>query len=323
MIRRVAPAVGLFLISPLMAEFLLGNLPITFLFALLFLAPMYGGGALLIREFARRTGRGMPTIVVLGVAYGIVEEGLVTQSLFNPNYAGVHLLSSGFIPALGIAAPWTVFVLTLHAIGSITAPIVVAESLVPDRRTTPWLGRVGLAVTAVLFVFGLVADTVITLRMDPTISPAPQLIVAAVVAVLVAVAAFRLPRSGPVRDGWVPSPLILLVLALVLGVVFEFAGGWAGVVLLIVLAAAASTAIVTWAGRSAWSGLHTLALAGGAVLTYAWHAFPETTVIPVSPTVDLVGNIVFGAAAVTLLGFAAYRSAQEIRHPHPIGAARG
>jgi hypothetical protein len=50
--RRVAPAVGLFLLAPLVGEYLLGNLSIRDIVALLFLAPMYGGGALLIREVA-------------------------------------------------------------------------------------------------------------------------------------------------------------------------------------------------------------------------------------------------------------------------------
>jgi hypothetical protein len=92
-VRRVAPAIGLFLLAPLVAEFLLGNLPITFLPGLVMLAPMYGGGALLIRELTRRAGRGVPTMLVLGIAYGLVEEGLTTQSLFNPGYGGGGLLS--------------------------------------------------------------------------------------------------------------------------------------------------------------------------------------------------------------------------------------
>src|SRR5438093_2130105 len=156
--RRIAPAVGLVLLAPLVAEFLLGNLPITMLPALVALAPMYGGGALLIRELVRRAGRGVPTMLVLGTAYGVVEEGLVTQSLFNPDYAHAHLLDEGFVPALGIAGPWTVFVITLHAVWSTTVPIVLVESCVPDRRTTPWLGRTGLVVAAVLFVAGAVAN---------------------------------------------------------------------------------------------------------------------------------------------------------------------
>jgi hypothetical protein len=136
-VRRVLPAIALFLLAPLVAEYLLGNLPITLLFALVLLAPMYGGGALLIREAARHRGRGLGTVLVLGVAYGVLEEGLVTQSLFNPGYVGAHLLDEGFVPALGIAVPWTLFVLALHAVWSTTVPIVLVEACVPHRRTTP------------------------------------------------------------------------------------------------------------------------------------------------------------------------------------------
>jgi hypothetical protein len=63
------------------SEFLLGNLPITLLAGLVLLAPMYGGGALLIREITRRAGRGVPTMLLLGTAYGLLEEGIATQSL--------------------------------------------------------------------------------------------------------------------------------------------------------------------------------------------------------------------------------------------------
>jgi hypothetical protein len=60
--RRALPAIGLFFLSPLVAEYLLGNLPITAIAALVLLAPLYGGGAVLIREVTRRAGRGWPTI---------------------------------------------------------------------------------------------------------------------------------------------------------------------------------------------------------------------------------------------------------------------
>ena len=60
-LRRAAPAVGLVFLAPLVAEFLLGNLPVTLLFGLVLLAPLYGGGALLIREVTRRAGRGVPS----------------------------------------------------------------------------------------------------------------------------------------------------------------------------------------------------------------------------------------------------------------------
>jgi hypothetical protein len=49
---------------------------------------------------------------VFAAAFGVVEEGLATQSLFNPDYAHQHLLGAGYVPALGIAVPWTVHVLS-------------------------------------------------------------------------------------------------------------------------------------------------------------------------------------------------------------------
>jgi hypothetical protein len=206
--RRIAPAIGLVLLAPLVAEFLLGNLPITMLPALVALAPMYGGGALLIREVVRRARRGVPTMLVLGTAYGVVEEGLVTQSLFNPDYAHAHLLDEGFVPALGIAGPWTVFVITLHAVWTTTVPIVLVESCVPGRRTTPWLGRTGLIVAAVLFVAGSVANTAFTVAMDPFVAPPVRLASAALVAAALVVLAFRHPRAGEPGPGAVPHPLV-------------------------------------------------------------------------------------------------------------------
>jgi hypothetical protein len=84
--RSVLAAVTLFFVAPLVTEFLLGDFPVTWLPLLIMLAPMYGGGALLIRELTRRSGRGWPTILLLGVAYAIIEEAFTTQSLFNPHY---------------------------------------------------------------------------------------------------------------------------------------------------------------------------------------------------------------------------------------------
>src|SRR5580698_952454 len=102
-IRRVAPAIGLFFVAPLVAEFLLGDLPIKMLGTLVILAPMYGGGALLIREVVRRSGRGWPTIFVLAFAYAVFEEAFTTQTLFNPDYLklNLHLLNPAYIPELG------------------------------------------------------------------------------------------------------------------------------------------------------------------------------------------------------------------------------
>src|SRR4030088_1073006 len=83
-------AIRLLVLSPLIAEFLLGNQPITQLGGLVLLAPVYGGAAILIREITRRAGRGWPSILLLSAAFGLILEGLIDQMLFNPGYVGLR-----------------------------------------------------------------------------------------------------------------------------------------------------------------------------------------------------------------------------------------
>jgi hypothetical protein len=64
----------------------------------------------------------------------------------------------------------------------------------------------------------------------------------------------------------------------------------------------ASVRVVRFWGRHAlWSRRHVLALASGALLTYAWHGFPESPVFGAPKAVDLIGNVIFAGLAVVLL----------------------
>lgn len=309
MIRRHALPIGLFFLAPLVAEFLLGNLPITLLPALVALAPMYGGGALLIREVVRRRGLGWPNIVILGVAYGVLEEGLTTQSLFNPNYADQHLLADGFIPALGIAVPWTLFVVGIHVFWSIGAPILTMEVIAGERRTTPWLGRTGLIVTGVLFVIGIAVTTAINQSMWPYTATAGQLIVTGVIVVLLVGAGLLLRIDLERRPGNAPSALTVLIATLVAGGLFMGTTladlpTWVGVAVMVVDVAGYLTLLARWSARDGWTEMHYLAVAAGALLTYAWHSFVESPTGGAAVAVDLIGNVVFTAGAIALLWYA-------------------
>lgn len=224
--RSMLAAVTLFFVAPLVAEFLLGDFPLTWLPLIVVLAPMYGGGALLIRELTRRAGRGWPTILLLGAAYAITEEAFTTQSLFNPDIFGMHahLLSHAWIPSLGIGAWWTIFMLNVHPFWSIGVSIALVEGLYPSRgglfrspdgldpsptdpyqsrALTPWLcpaswlGNVGLSVVAVLFAVGIYANTYYSLHHDPFRASLRQLLVSALLVVVFAVAAFLIAASVP------------------------------------------------------------------------------------------------------------------------------
>jgi hypothetical protein len=310
--RRVLPAIGLFFLAPLVAEFLLGDLPINLLPALVVLAPMYGGGALLIREVVRRTGGGWPRIFGLALAYAIFEEAFTTQTLFNPNYLhlNLHLLAPAYIPALGIGVWWTAFVLTLHAVWSISVSVALAEALVPDRVNTPWLGRVGLAVTAVLFLLGAAASTGITLKQDPFVASRAQLAVAALAVVVVIAASLRLPH-WPAIGGRAPSPWLAGATALVAGSIFLVTPSrwaWGAVGVYALLDAAMIAVISRWSHSDGWGGLHRLALAGGAALAYAWHAFLQNPAVGKGGAVDRIGNAIFAAGLIVLLAVAARRN---------------
>jgi hypothetical protein len=316
LMRKAAPALGLFFLAPLIAEYLLGDLPITLVGALIVLAPLYGGGALLIREIVRRSGRGWPTILTLALAYAILEEAFTTQTLFNPDYLHMHmgLLKPAYIAAFGMGGWWTVFVLTLHTVWSISVSIALVESLVPDRATTPWLKNTGLAVTAVLFTLGAIASTLIEIKQDHYISTRAQFIWSGVAFVAVALLAFmwpkrgqsshRLPANAP--NPWLVGALALAAASIFMAVPNRWAWGAVGIYAALYLIMIGAVAI--WSRYADWGAMHRLALAGGAALAYAWHAFLQHPVVGNhSLVVARVGNVIFALALIALLWIAAHK----------------
>jgi hypothetical protein len=278
--RRLAPVFTLFFLAPLVAEYLLGDLPIVLLPAIVAFAPMYGGGALLIREVTRRTGRGWPTMLVLGLAYGVLEEGLLTQSLFNPGYLNLHLLQNGFIPALGIGATWTVYVVLIHVLWSIATPIALVEAASGPRGRQPWLGRRGLVVTTALFLLGCGIFFAVSYGMSKHFLASPaQLISSAVIVAALVFVAFALPRGdrpGAHRDGSVPQPSVVFAVAAVAGVTFmAITSVPVGIGVPVALATLAVMVVLVghWSAHANWGPWHLFALAAAALLTYAWHSF--------------------------------------------------
>jgi hypothetical protein len=320
MTRRLAPVFLLAVLSPVVAEFLLGDQylsgPPSFaqIGSLVLFVLFYGCGAILIREVARRTGRGWPTIVTLALAFGVLEEGLLTQSLFNPDYLGAHLLDYGYLPALGIAPPWTVFVLALHTVWSISSPIAVVEG---RWGTGPWLGKVGLTVAAVLYVIGAVATFAITYLFlgAPYLAPLPLLLVAALVVVVLVVVAFRLPRPAgedrrPNRVGFVFGLLVSSAFLLVAESAADPLPWAVGTVVLLLIAAAAVVAIVRWKRLDAFG------LGAGAIVTYCWHGMPST--VQAGPAA-IVEQIILIVAVLALLAVLA-RRVHAARSATPVAA---
>jgi hypothetical protein len=325
---RIAPAVGLFVLSPFVAEFLLGNISVSDLAAVLFVAPMYGGGALLVREVTRRSGRGWPTMLVLALVYAIVEEGLVTQTLFNPSYFDLDLLSATRIPGIGLSAGWTLFVLTLHVVWSVSVPIGMVEAFVPGRSTQPWLGKLGLTVAAVLFVAGGAANFFGTYASEHFLLSVLQLVGTLAAILILTFLAFRIGARTPrVRAGSAPNPWLVGGFALAVSSAFMALNmlsrrEWLTVVGFLLLYALAVGLATMWSRSDGWSDVHRFALAGGALLTYAWYGIPAEPILGDRGTTDLVGNIVFASAAVVLLAAACLRlhNAHRLQNSPRVGA---
>jgi len=112
--KSLRPALALILVAPLVAEILPGSAPLSRPGLLPFIVLIYGPGALLIRDVLRRSGRGWIGILLLGAAYGFIEEGIALQSLFNPD-----LYNASAWGRLGpINAVYTEAVIPIHAIWS-------------------------------------------------------------------------------------------------------------------------------------------------------------------------------------------------------------
>jgi len=152
--RRWAPAVVLFFLSPAVGELLSSSAPPVEFFnpvAFVLLAVLYGGGALLCRELTIRWGKGWPTLLVLGAAYGIIEEGLMVKSFFNPNWMDIGVLGS-YGRWGGVNWVWSLNLTVYHATISIAVPVLLTELLFRDRRGQSWVPARGLKILGGLFV---------------------------------------------------------------------------------------------------------------------------------------------------------------------------
>ncbi len=163
------PVVCLLLLSPGIPEYISGSSPtnaivlnpLMFAFQIAANLGLYGPGVLLIREAMVRWNKGWATVLLLGAAYGILEEGVALSTLFNPHANPVGKLGV-YGHWLGVNWVWVAGILPVHMIFSISLPILLLGMAVPGTRGQSLLSRRGLrAVSVVLcvdvaFLFALV-----------------------------------------------------------------------------------------------------------------------------------------------------------------------
>lgn len=313
--RSFAAAITLFFVAPFVAEYLLGDFPLSLLSPLLVMAPFYGGGALLIREFARRAGRGWPTMLLLGAAYTLIEEGFSTQSLFNPDYLHMHghFLSYAWIPALGMGGWWTMLMFNVHVFWSMGASIALVEGLFPVRAESPWLGKIGTVAVAALFLAGGAVGTAYNIRHEHFVASPAQFAGTGIFCILFICAAFliRFPkvrnRPGPVPSPWATGAATLLLALILLDVPPIF--NWVAVIFMLVVDLIFLVLAGVFSRRSQWSALHTLSLAGAGAIAYGLHAFWGRPVAGGSNhAAVLASHVVLLSGALALIAVATKRT---------------
>jgi len=180
-----------------MAELLSGSTPISRANQLLPQFLLYGTGALLVREITRRLGLGWKTIIVLGFTFGFITEGLVLQSIFNPNF--LHLDIS-FGRAWGINWVWTEYLTGLHCFWSITGAIWVSEVIHSKDRHLPWVGLPVLWVCGVIYILMCLALHFLFIKIFGFQTTPVLFLYCALLVIALIVLALKLPRVSANPD---------------------------------------------------------------------------------------------------------------------------
>ncbi|MGA2245690.1 MAG: hypothetical protein ABSH48_11880 [Verrucomicrobiota bacterium] len=139
---RWKPVIALLLITPFLTELLSGNLPPSVFFrpqVFLCLATIaYGFPVVLLREFAVRRQLGLAGLFLLGLVYGIFNEGILAKTFYLATNVPIRNFDGyGFV--FGMAIPWAITISLWHALHSFIYPVVAISYFFPEHRQSPWL----------------------------------------------------------------------------------------------------------------------------------------------------------------------------------------
>jgi hypothetical protein len=270
------PALALFLLAPVIGELLSGSAPPAEFFTpfgFLMIVCLYGSGAVVIRELKTRWKKGIGSILLLGAAYGVLEEALLVTSWFSPYWTDLGQMAV-YGRWLNINWVWAEMLTIYHAVFSITIPILLVELAYPNKRDENWIGKKLL----ILLVGVLFALTVFGYWLFSTLmkywTPLPQYLIGTAIMITFIYLARRLPPDwGTHGQKPLPKPINLWLIAAAASFAF-FLGfysspsliPWPLAILYGILLTILFTKFITrYNWREKPNNMHTLALCSGAL----------------------------------------------------------
>ena len=276
---RITPALTLFLLSPIVGELLSGSSPPSEFFqpfGFTIMALLYGGGAILCRELKIKWGKGMGSLILLGAAYGVIEEGLMVASFQNPGWMDLGILGT-FGRVWGVNWVWAVELTAYHALVSITVPVILVELLYPERKAEPWLNGRWRIIVPALFILDVIGGYFLFAFVSGYWPPIPQYLFFIITTVFLIVAAYRLPANWARRGKKTisrPRTILLIsaIAAFTCGIIFWILPlnmtGWTYPILVITLGLAVIMLTIRKLTSYNWYGatpIHSVALSAGSL----------------------------------------------------------
>jgi hypothetical protein len=310
---RPPPWLTLLLLAPALGELLSGSSPPSEFFQPLgftVMTVLYGCGALICRELKVRWRKGVGSLILLGCAYAILEEGLMVASFFNPNWGDLGALR-GFGRALEVNWVWAVELTIYHAFFSVTVPVLLVELMYPDMKAEPWLSGRGFKLVAGALALDVAAGFLLFGQLLGYYPPVPQYIFFVAIAYFFVRAASTLPsdwlRRGirPMRRPLYYSTLSLvtvLVCGLVIGVLPNVSRAFFMPILVIVAEVLIVLAVVCHLRGFNWRDArrsHLLGLVSGVVLFFV--AVTPIQELDATRMDDTSGMMLVGAGFLALL----------------------
>ncbi|MEV3961389.1 hypothetical protein AB0M34_10890 [Nocardia sp. NPDC050193] len=309
---RLRAAWTLVLLTTLCAELTFTAVAVPFTWLLLpLLMVMYGAGVLVVREAVTRAGGGWPSLVVLGLAYQLAEDGLGLQALTSPHMYGA---ADWGWRAFGVNWTYWESQIGVHVVFSVLIPVMLTDLIFPAHRGRPYLRTRGLAGTGGLAVIGVAG---LRLVISATEDPGYRTPVAwtAGFLVVIAVSAWTALRVLPGRPipGPAPAPdtpraalaggaaavvtvaFLTLLLPPGLGPEPVFGAGlprFLPLTLAGALALGSGWAILRWQVTPGWSDRHRLWMTGGILAGHTAFMMPASPVAVVTGAVTVVLEVV-------------------------------